>query len=318
MSITEMLAAIGPFSAAVATIVAAITFIYTWNQYRKDQTEQRAAQTREALQAIIGDCSRFLRPLSEQYPYPILHTATAITREFCSRMAGNPRGKDVQELLSNKELLLSICVEGWINSTQIFRMLTIAEELERKASSHYLRGKLLLICNASFFLAGLVALVCSPESFYNMLYNMKIPINPKDKVENVLNAITVKLQNRICQDFNDNYSQTIHQSLNFIQTAANAFISLSDECLVNFAKAVEEHAAFSSSTDLMSKSEQEALLREHLKYMKKLLNDLDPDSRNQNSIGKTDYTNLCNLIDLISERWKTESEVSHDKEAAIA
>ncbi len=82
---------------------ALATFIWIWRQYLSDQRQQRAAQTREALQAIVEDCSQFLRPLSEQYPYPILHTATAITKEFCSRMRKEPRGKDVLALLDNKK-----------------------------------------------------------------------------------------------------------------------------------------------------------------------------------------------------------------------
>jgi hypothetical protein len=317
---SDWIAAIGAVFTGGSMVAAIFTFLWTWKQYLRDQRQQRAAQTREVLQAIIGDCSRFLRPLSEQYPYPILHTATAITKEFCSRMGENPRGKDVQMLLRNKELLLSICVEGWINSTQIFRMLGIAEDLEHKAASHYLRGKLLLICNASFFLAGLVALVCSPESFYDMLRDLKNQSSAEDEAEDALNAITVTLQQRICKEFDDNYRKTIQQSLDFIQTAANAFISLSDERLVNFAQAEEQHkhAPLSSSTDAMSKSDQETLLREHLEWMKMLLNDLNPDGRGENSIDKNDYTCLRELIDSIEERWNTKTGITHAKQAAIA
>src|SRR5258708_31498996 len=101
-------------------------------------------------------------------------------------MGVNPRGKDVQMLLRNKELLLSICVEGWVNSTQIFRMLGIAEDLEYKASSHYLRRKLLLICNTSFFLAGFFALLCSPESFYHMLHHLKNQSTSKHEASDAL------------------------------------------------------------------------------------------------------------------------------------
>src|SRR5258708_30316799 len=220
MSITDLIAAIGVILTGIATTVAVVAFIHTLHQYRSDQLQQQAAQTREVLQAIIGDCSRFLRPLNEQYPYPILHTATTITKEFCSRMGVNPRGKDVQALLHNKELLLSICVEGWVNSTQIFRMLGIVEELERKATSHYLRGKLLLMCDASFLLAGIVAQICSPKSFYDMLIDLEFQKSPQDQVEDILNSLTVKLQQRICQEFNDHYKDTITLTLHFIQTAA--------------------------------------------------------------------------------------------------
>src|SRR5260370_37408164 len=102
MLTSDWISAFGSLFTGIAAIAAALT----WLQYRRDQHRQRAAQTREALQAIIGDCSQFLRPLSEQYPYPILHTATAITKEFCSRMRRDPRGEDVQALLCDKELLL--------------------------------------------------------------------------------------------------------------------------------------------------------------------------------------------------------------------
>ena len=74
----------------------------------------------------------------------LIRPAATITKEFCSRMGKSPTGKDVLALLQDKDLLHSICVEGWIASTQIIHIMDMVEELERKASSHYLRGKLLL------------------------------------------------------------------------------------------------------------------------------------------------------------------------------
>src|SRR5215467_13973662 len=150
-------------------VVAAFTIAVTVYQYLKDQRQQRAAQTREVLQEIIGDCGQFLHPLSKDAPYPILHTSAAIMKEFRSNLGESCResckAQDVLEKLHNCDLLLSICVEEWVSSTEILRMMNIVEELERKASSHYLRGNLLLICQASFLLTGVVAQVCSPTTF---------------------------------------------------------------------------------------------------------------------------------------------------------
>src|SRR5947207_2791112 len=106
---------------AAGVTIATITLFVSVVRIRLDQLQQRAAQTREVLQMIIGDCGQFLHPLSEASPYPILHTATAISKEFWSRLNKNisrePKGKDVQALLDDKDLLLSICVEGWVSST---------------------------------------------------------------------------------------------------------------------------------------------------------------------------------------------------------
>src|SRR5574340_700926 len=118
MSLTDKIAALGATATALTFLIAAITFWWTWRRYRNDQLQQRAAQTREDLQAIIRGCNLFLHPLNQKNPYPILHTATAITKEFCSRMGASPRREDVLGLFSNKKLLLSICVEGWISSEQ--------------------------------------------------------------------------------------------------------------------------------------------------------------------------------------------------------
>lgn len=316
MSLTDQIAATGTLFTGIAALVALAAFLYTWQQYRNDQHQQRAAQTREVLQAIIADCSRFLRPLTEENPYPILHTATDISKEFCSRMGEHPQRGDVLKLLRNEKLLHSICVEGWINSTQIFRMLSIAEELERKAASHYLRGKLLLICDASFFLAGLVAQLCSPDAFFEMLHTLRDDLEKQicaaDKVEDALNIITVMLQDRICSEFDLNYSKTIKRSLNFIQMAANAFISLSDKSLLNFAKAEEEHSPLSSPIDSVNRSKQ---VYNHLDWVQKRLEALDPASMKKEwmkqqlpvfhrsnrdtSISPHDYEVLCNLIALI-------------------
>src|SRR5260370_7581729 len=115
MSITDLIAAIGVILTGIATTVAVVAFIHTLHQYRNDQRQQQAAQTREVLQAIIADCSRFLRPLTEEYPYPILHTATDISKEFCSRMGEHPQREDVLKLLRNENLLRSICAEQWIH-----------------------------------------------------------------------------------------------------------------------------------------------------------------------------------------------------------
>jgi hypothetical protein len=89
---------------------------------------------------------------------------------------------------------------------------------------------------------------------------------------------------------------------------------------VNFAIAEvkHKHAPLSSSIGSMSKNEQEALLRKHLPWMKVLLDDLNPDSRGENSIDWNDYTRLSKLIDSIEERWNTKSQVSQARQATVA
>lgn len=256
MSTTDLIATLGTGFTGLAACVAAVAFIYALWQSRRDQRRQRAAQTREDLRAIIEYCNRFLRPLSQNYPYPVFHTAAAITKEFCTRMRTPPQAKDVLMILDNKKLLLSVCVEGWVASTQIGRMLDIAEDLERKASSRSLRGKLLLMCHASFMLAGLVAKICSPESFYKMLRKLEIHSSEQEDGEDVLNRITVELQESICKAFNDEYKDTIKRSLYFIQTAANAFINLKDQELVHLAESQGMDAPLSNVTDPNIKTDQ--------------------------------------------------------------
>ncbi len=234
MSTTNQIEAIGTLFTGIAVLIAVFTFINALQKYRRDQLQQRAAQTREDLQAIIGNCNLFLHPLNQNHPYPILHTATAITKEFCSRMGASPRREDVLALFSNKKLLLSICVEGWISSSQILHMMDIVEKVEHKASSHNLQGKLVLIREASFLLAGLVAEVCSPETFYTILCQLEPHSSREDEVEDILNTINVELLHGICKTFNDKYKDKIERSLYFIQTAANMFIGLEDRQLILF------------------------------------------------------------------------------------
>ncbi len=277
-------------------VAAIITIIVTVCLYRHDQRQQRAAQTREDLQAIIGDCGRFLHPLSEDAPYPILHTAATIIKEFCSRLGESPKGKDVLALLQNKDLLLSICVEGWVSSTQIIRMMGMVEEVERKASSHNLRGKLLLICQASFLLAGIVAKVCSPTSFYNMLSQLEPESCQNDDVQVILNRLTVELQNGICQTFNDNYKETIKQCLYFIQQASGAFLQLEDQKLVHLAKKREVHQNIESNKkieDPIHEIEQETSLPCRLHQVNDMLKALKHD------IDEREYQLLSELIALI-------------------
>jgi len=228
---------------AVGAVVAALAIFVTVWLYLRDQRQQRAAQTREVLQAIIGDCGRFLHPLSEKSPYPILHTATAISKEFWTRLdkdeSRKPKGRDVRKLLDDRDLLLSICVEGWVSSTQIIRMMGMVEELERKASSRYLQGKLLLICQASFLLADVVSNVCSPETFYEILDKKRDELKSKicrDDAYVTMNTITVELQNGVCGEFNQKYKEAIKQCLDFIQVASRVFIHLKDGKLRRFAK----------------------------------------------------------------------------------
>src|SRR5260370_33366956 len=141
MSASDKIAALGATATALTFLIAGITFWWTWRRCRGDQLQQRAAQTRADLQAIVGGCNLFLHPLNQKNPYPILHTATAITKEFCSYMGASPRREDVLALFSSKKLLLSIFVEGWISSQEILHMMGIVEKVDQKASSHNLQGK---------------------------------------------------------------------------------------------------------------------------------------------------------------------------------
>jgi hypothetical protein len=276
MSITEVITAMG-------VVIATLTIIVSVGLYRLDQRQQRAALTREGLEAIIGACGQFLHPLSEDAPYPILHTAATITKEFCSRLGESPKGRDVQTLLINKKVLLSICVEGWIRSTQINHMMDIVENLERNASSHNLRGKLLLICQASFLLAGIVAKICSPESFYDILKKLEPDCCKNQDAEVILNQMTAELQDGVCQEFNKNYKATIKQCLYFIQIASSALIQLNDRKLVHLSKEREMQELYpveidpSKDENLMQKIEQESTLLSRLSQVKKMLKTLEND-----------------------------------------
>lgn len=317
MSITDVITATG-------VVVAALTFLETLRRYLRDRFQQKAAQIREELQAIIGDCGLFLRPLNQHFPYPILHTATAITKEFCSRMGQPPEPENVHRLLNNKELLRSICVDGWISSEQILRMMEIVEKLERKASSRNLQGRLLLIREASLLLAGIVAEICSHESFYKMLCQLEIESKCEDGVADILNTITIELQLGICKIFNDKYKNKIERSLYFIQKAASLFIGLKDQQLNHLSETKEEHAHFtqkaasmfndlkfriqrylsksheiqSTETDLdvmnedpIIKIKHEGSPLSHFKKVKSILSDVKQD------IGVSEYDKLCKLIE---------------------
>lgn len=295
MNITDIITASG-------VAVASLTFVGSVAQNRLDQTQHTAAQTREDLQAIIGESGRFLHPLLQESPYPILYTAATITKEFCSRMGKSPKGKDVQLLLQNEDLLHSICVEGWIASTQILHLMDMVEELERKASSHLLRGKLLLICQASFLLTGIVARGCSPTYFFNTLRKLRLESCQNDEAEVVLNEITVELQNEICKKFNDKYKEPIILCLSFIQKASRSFMKLHDRRLVHLAKRPEFIIQDSSQIDQnkrytnpIRQIEQETSLLNRLRQMKDMLVCLERD------IKPHEYEELCDLIESLKD-----------------
>ena len=287
MSITDIITAVG-------VAIASLTFVSTVLLTRRGQIRQTAAQTREDLQEIIGGSGHFLHPLIQESPYPILHTATTISKEFCSRMRKSPNGKDVQLLLKDKDLLCSICVEGWIASTQIIRLMDKVEELEHKASSHYLRGKLLLICQASFLLTGIIAKGCSPTYFYNTLFGLEPDTCENDEVEVVLNKITVQLQNEICQKFNDKYKEPIVLCISFIQKASRSFMKLRDGKLVGLARR-SESLIQGMITDPILKMEEETSLVNRLKQVKDVLHCLERD------IDPSEYRVLYDIIELLKD-----------------
>ncbi len=295
MSPTDIITASG-------VAVASLTFVGAVVQNRIDQIQQTAAQTREDLQAIIGESGRFLHPLIQESPYPILYTASTITKEFCSRIGKSPTGKDVWALLQDGDLLRSICVDGWIASIQIIHLMDMVEELERKASSHYLRGKLLLICHASFLLAGIVAKGCSPTYFYNTLRKLKPDSCQNDEVEVVLNKVTVELQNEICRKFDHKYKEPIVLCLSFIQKASRSFMKLPDRKLVHLAKRPElplqdssETDAYKMTADPILQIEQETSLLNCLEQVKYVLHCLEGE------IDSHEYQVLCNLIDSLKD-----------------
>jgi hypothetical protein len=301
------------WATAGGVVVAAITILVTVVLYRRDQHQQEAAQTREILQAIIGDCNRFLRPLSEDPPYPIIHTVEAITEEFCSRIKESSR--PVSEWVENEDLLRSICVEGWISSTQILRMMDIVEKVEREASSHNLRGNLLLICDASFLLAEIVANVCSPESFYQMLPTLDLKSHSKDDSEDFLNFIRINLQQHVCKTFDSEFREAIEQNLYFIKLAARAFINLEDRRLTHLAKIPEGMRLAAPSripnssmslNETMHKIRERNCLSTRIKAAKKQLDKLE------GHISGEDYTDLCNLITAIEEKCEMLSKNDKD------
>jgi hypothetical protein len=299
MQVTDLVTIIGNISQAVIMFVAALTLFLTVRQYRHDQLRKLAAQTREDLQAIVGDCHRFLHPLSQSYPHPIIHAATAIAREFHSRIGKTPGREDALALLRNEDLLRSISLEGWIGSSQIHQMRNIVEAVERRASSQNLQGKLQLISEASFLLTGLVAKVYSPETFYELLRQVQLQSSEKDGVEDLLNTLTVELQRNTFQHFDARYKEVLKRSLYFILAAANVFSNLTDRQLMPLTRdraglaPLFPEADPMKKTDPVHKIEQEFSLVNRLDRVKKLLGDLE------GHIHEDDYVDLCELIEPI-------------------
>src|SRR5260370_22721013 len=222
-------------------------------------------------------------------------------KEFRSNLGESCKAKDVVAKLHNCDLLLSICVEGWVSSTEILRMMNIVDELERKASSHNLRGNLLLICQASFLLAGVVSKVCSPTTFYDIMKELE-PESCKDEdAQIVLDELTIELQKSVCQAFNAQYKGTIKQCLYFIQIAARAFLHVPDAKLVHLAKA---HEAYSHTpTDSQAKAnddpvpeiEREASIPNRIKQVSEGLGVLE------GNIDRQEYDTLRKLIKLLDK-----------------
>ncbi len=307
MSITNIITVIGVVIALFAVIVTLVL-------YNLDKRQQWADQARADLQAIIGVCGRFLHALSGDVPYPIFHTATTITKEFCSHLSESPTGKDVLALLQDEDLLFAICVEGWLSSNQVMHLMDLVEELERIASSHYLRGKLLLTSQASFLLTSILAKVCSPKSFFSILRQLTPESCRDDDVKVFLDETTIELQNSICKTFKDNYKDTIDLCLHFIQIVSSTFLVLPELQLVNLAKAREFHHPYSivvpaADSDkleanemiqhLNSAIEQETSLLNRIQWVKIVLKDLEY------GINGEEYMKLVNLIDYISFAVKT-------------
>ena len=293
MSVTDIITACG-------VVVGVFTITVTVYLYRRDQYQQRAAQTREVLQAVIGDCGRFLHPLSEDAPYPILYTSAAIMKEFRSSLSESCKAKDVLAKLHNCDFLLSICVEGWVSSTEILRMMDIVDELERKASSHNLRGHLLLICQASFLLAGIVAKVCSPTTFYNIMKELEPECCKNEDAQIVLDELTIELQKSVCQAFNAQYKLTIKQCLYFIQIAARAFLHVPDAELIQLAQVHEIYSHTPTDSQLnktndnpIPEIEREASISNHIKQVREGLAIL------KGKIDGQEYDTLYKLIKLL-------------------
>jgi hypothetical protein len=92
MPVTDLVTIIGNISQAFIIFVAALTLFLTVRQYRRDQSRQRAAQTWEDLQAIIGDCNRlvWLVPptkdamlcICAQCPGQLAHFCSCISQKY--------------------------------------------------------------------------------------------------------------------------------------------------------------------------------------------------------------------------------------------
>ena len=169
-----------------------------------------------------------------------------------------------------------------------------------------------------------MAEICSHESFYTMLCQLKLESNCEEEVVDILNTITVELQLGICKMFNEKYKNKIERSLYFIQKAANMFIDLTDQQLEHLSETEEEHAHFIQaagnmfmrlkaqiqrflvrtqevqsteidpyvmSEDPMIKIKHEGSPLNHFKKVKKLLDDVRQD------IGDSNYHKLHMLIE---------------------
>ena len=121
--------AIGAVGTAIAAIVALLQLRHAVATYRSNLDRQAAARIRGVVEKLRTDVHKLFVLVNDDVPSLI--GASAIAKEFESRLGPSPTAEMFWNRLENPAFLHSVVVEGWESADQVSQFRETVEEVQR-------------------------------------------------------------------------------------------------------------------------------------------------------------------------------------------
>jgi len=232
----DMFSLLESTSAVASVVITLIAFLYATREYRRQFSQQQAAQIRQDLRTIVKGSKELYYRLEDAAC--LITAAAAITKELNSRLSSSPTQEELFRYLGNEKLMRSVATQGWHSSpiTPQFE-----EKLNQlKQAGIGLNGKLRIVSNAVQLYTNLVQKKCSPDVFVKILLKVhevatQENLKSEQSINELINQLTVILQKTSVKFCLNTYLDEMKLISDLICKLSSSLINMDDRQLLKMA-----------------------------------------------------------------------------------
>lgn len=238
MEFHEWARTLGAIGTTLSAIIAVVTYVKATKISLRAAETEKALRIRERLQGIVVEIQKLQVEL--QQGTALISAVAAVAHEIEARLSPVTSKQEIEEVLSNDPLLLSVSITGWHKSRAGVEVSERITRIELDVSQ--VTGRLTVFNELVELLAAAINNSCSPLILYKILTSrqqidaLHFDLSSDQRTKRLIDQVVVALQSNATAYYLSAYDKAVKTIRQFIETLVIALCALPNEQLVTAAE----------------------------------------------------------------------------------